>query len=58
MVKAYYQRFLNTFLWRQKLSYEDFWLFIGLLMILLHQMQNVNIQMREKPMRKRLKNIR
>lgn len=31
---------------------------IGLLMILLHQMQNASIQMREKLMKKRLKNIR
>lgn len=48
----------HIFFWRQKLSYEDFWFLTGLLMILLHQMQNVNIQMREKLMRKRLKNIR
>lgn len=33
-------------------------MFIGLLMILLHQMQNANTQMREKLMRKKLKNIR
>lgn len=44
---------------RETVSYEDFFgMFIGLLMILLHQMQNANTQMREKLMRKRLKNIR
>lgn len=49
-------------LWREKLLDEVWWvffnIFIGLLMIFLHQMQNVNILMREKLMRKRLKNIR
>jgi len=44
---------------REAILYDDFFgMFIGLLMILLHQMQNANTQMREKLMRKKLKNIR